>query len=95
MPELLHDLRLGEEVLRVHGARLEGLDRYRGGVVPQTLPDLAELALAEFPQEFQRRTVDLPLVPRTVTQALGYGFLNLLNKARPGISRRRAGAYSE
>jgi len=91
MSEFLHNLRLREEVLRIHGARLERLYRHRSSVVPQTFPHLTELTLSQLPQEFQRRTIDFPLVPRTVTEAFRYGFLNLLNKARPGISRRRQG----
>ena len=80
--QLLHDLSFGEEVLGVHGAGLEGLDGDRCGIVPQALPDLTELALAELPHELEAGFVDLPLVPGTVTQSLGYGFLHLQRNKR-------------
>lgn len=83
MSEFLHDLRFGQEVFWIHSAWLECLYRHWSGVIPQTFPHFAELTLSQFSQELQWRTVDFPLIPRTVTEAFRYGFLNLLNKARP------------
>ena len=47
---------------------LESLDGHRRGVVPDSLPHLSELAMAEFLEELEAVPVNLPLVPRVVTQ---------------------------
>lgn len=75
--EFLHYLRLSEEVFGVHGTGLEGLDGDRGRVVPQPFPHLAELSVTEFPDEFQRRAVDFPLISRSVRETFGDRFLYL------------------
>lgn len=75
--QLLHDLCFGQEVLRIHRARLQRLDGHRRRVVPQTLPDIAKLARAEFLDEAQRVSVDFPLVTCAMRQAVGHRLLNL------------------
>lgn len=92
VPQFLHDLGLGQEVLGVHGAGLEGLDGDAGRVVPESLPDLAELALAELADELEGGLVDLPLVPGAMAQALGHRFLHLDEgtQAKCGHARGRS-----
>merc|ERR1719219_1597013 len=48
-----------------------------GVVVPQSLPHLSELAVAQLPDELEAAALDLPLVPRVVTQVGRGGFLHL------------------
>lgn len=84
VPEFLHYLRLGKEVLGVHGTGFEGLDGHGSCVVPEALPDFAKLALAQLPHELERRAVDLPLVARPVAQAFGHRFLHLENERSGG-----------
>jgi hypothetical protein len=67
--EPLHDLGLDEEVLRVHRAGFEGLDRHFGGVLPQAFVNLAEVALSEATDEAERSPVDFPLVGCFMGQA--------------------------
>lgn len=77
MSQFLHDLSLCEEVLGVHSPRFQGFDGYRRGVVPQALPDLSELSMSEFSDEFERGSINLPLVARPVRQAFCHGFFGL------------------
>ena len=56
---------------------LQGLNCNWGGVVPKALPHLSELAMAEFLEELEAVPVNLPLVPRVVTQVRRGGFLHL------------------
>lgn len=81
MPEFLHNLRLCQEVFRIHSSWFECFYGHRGGVVPKTFPDFSKLTLAQFANKLQWRSVDFPLVPSTVTEALSYGFLNLRTKS--------------
>lgn len=80
VPEFLHDLRFSKEVLGIHGAGLEGLDRHWRGVVPQTLPHLTELAVTQFAHELQGGPVDFPLISGAVGQALRHWLLDLTTK---------------
>ena len=59
---------------------LEGLDGDRSGVVPDSLPDLTELAVSELLDELEAVSVNLPLVPRVVAQVCRHGLLNLKRK---------------
>ena len=47
---------------------LQSLDGDWRGVVPDSLPDLPELTVAELLHELEAVPVNLPLVPRVVTQ---------------------------
>lgn len=75
--QLLHDLRLGEEVLGVHRARLQRLYGDGRRVVPLALPHLPELAVAQLSDEFEGSAVDLPLVACPVRQTFRLRFLHL------------------
>ena len=77
MSQLLHDLRLGQEVLGVHGAWLESLDGDWCCVVPDSLPDLSELSMSQFLNEFQTVSVNLPLITSRVAQVRSDRLLNL------------------
>ena len=67
----------------------ERLDGDWGGVVPETLPDLAELPVAQLADEFEARAFDLPLVTGRVGQALRRGLVNLKKKAQNIIGRAK------
>ena len=56
---------------------LESLDGHRRGVVPDSLPDLPELTVAELLEELEAVPVDLPLVPGVVAQVGRDRLLNL------------------
>ena len=56
---------------------LECLDGYGGGIVPESLPHLAELSVAQLPHKLEAGALYLPLVPRVVTQVRGRRLLNL------------------
>ena len=59
---------------------LECLDGDRCCVVPDSLPDLPELAVSELLDELEAVPVDLPLVPRVVAQVCRHWLLNLQEK---------------
>ena len=77
MPQLLHDVGLSQEVLRIHRAGLECLNGDRCGVVPQPLPHFPELSVSQLPHKLEAGALYLPLVPRVVTQVRCRGLLNL------------------
>ena len=56
---------------------LESLNGHGRGVVPDSLPHLPELTVAELLEELEAVPVDLPLVPRVVTQVRRHGLLDL------------------
>ena len=56
---------------------LQSLDCDWRGVVPDSLPDLPELTVAELLHELEAVPVDLPLVPRVVAQVGRDRLLNL------------------
>ena len=56
---------------------LQSLDGHRRGVVPDSLPDLPELTVAELLHELEAVPVDLPLVPGVVAQVGRDGLLDL------------------
>ena len=56
---------------------LQSLDGHWRGVVPDSLPDLPELAVSELLHELEAVPVDLPLVPRVVAQVGRDRLLNL------------------
>jgi hypothetical protein len=56
---------------------LESLDGNRGGVVPEPLPDLPELSVAELADKLEAGPLNLPLVPRVVRQVRRHWLLNL------------------
>ena len=55
----------------------ECLDSHWSRVIPDALPDLSELAVAELSDELQAVAVDLPLVSGVVGQVGGHRFVNL------------------
>ena len=59
---------------------LECLDGDRCRVVPDSLPDLPELAVSELLDELEAVPVNLPLVPRVVAQVCRNWLLNLERK---------------
>ena len=60
--------------------RLERLDGHWRGVVPEPLPDLSELAVAQLAHELEAGPLDLPLVPRRVGEALRIRLVDLERK---------------
>ncbi len=69
---------------------LQRLDCDGRGVVPQSLPHLAELAVAELAQELQARPLDLPLVARQVREALRVRLANLEERKKEWLSSSMA-----
>ena len=55
----------------------ERLDGDRGGVVPQSLPDLSELPVAETSLELEAAPLDLPLIPSIVREVSRRRFVDL------------------
>lgn len=56
---------------------LESFDGDRRGVVPESLPHLAELSVAKLAHKLEWRAVDLPLVTSVVGQTRRDWLLNL------------------
>ena len=56
---------------------LQSLDGHWRGVVPDSLPHLSELTVAELLHELEAVPVDLPLVPGVVAQVRRDGLLDL------------------
>ena len=61
---------------------LQSLDGDWRGVVPDSLPDLPELTVAELLHELEAVPVNLPLVPGVVAQVRSDWLLNLTDNSR-------------
>lgn len=85
VPQLLHDLCLGQKVLWIHRTRLQCLDRNWCRIVPQALPHIAELPRAKLSHKLQGAPIDLPLVTCPVRQSLRHRFLDLQTRHRISI----------
>ena len=77
---LHHDRKIKDILIIIAYTWLEGLDGDRGGVVPDSLPDLPELSVSELLDELEAVPVNLPLVPRVVAQVCRHWLLNLERK---------------
>ena len=75
--------------------QLTGFESFDGdgrGVVPEALPNLAELAVTQLPDELEAGAVDLPVVPRVVAQPVRGRLLDLREGLRtPERKARRPG----
>ena len=63
----------------VINTRFERFDGNSRRVVPQSLPDFAELAVTKFAYKLQWRAVNLPLIASVVRHTRGHWFLDLVH----------------